>query len=93
MRPIGCPETLVSDYHSTLHNIPGERRSQNVSTTQPWRHPLPFKTPENAFQLYSISWEAVLYVFKQRFIYFQPQVINNNRNWGLTNQAPGCPCD
>jgi hypothetical protein len=25
--PIRCPETSVKDYHSTLHNIPEERRS------------------------------------------------------------------
>jgi hypothetical protein len=25
--PIGCPETSVKDYHSTLHNIPEEGRS------------------------------------------------------------------
>jgi hypothetical protein len=27
MGPIGCPETSVQNYHSTLHNIPEERRS------------------------------------------------------------------
>jgi hypothetical protein len=26
MRPIGCPETSVHNYHSTLRNIPEERR-------------------------------------------------------------------
>jgi hypothetical protein len=26
--PIGCPETSVKDYHSTLRNIPEERGSQ-----------------------------------------------------------------
>jgi hypothetical protein len=28
MRPIGCPETSVRNYHYTLHNNPEERRSQ-----------------------------------------------------------------
>jgi hypothetical protein len=27
MGPIHCPKTSVKDYHSTLHNIPEERRS------------------------------------------------------------------
>jgi hypothetical protein len=27
MGPIGCPETSVKDYHSTLRNIPEECRS------------------------------------------------------------------
>jgi hypothetical protein len=28
MGPISCPETSVKDYHSTVHNIPEDRRSQ-----------------------------------------------------------------
>jgi hypothetical protein len=28
MGPIGCPETSVQNYHSTLRNIPGGHRSQ-----------------------------------------------------------------
>jgi hypothetical protein len=28
MGPIRCPETSVQDYHSTLRNIPEERRSR-----------------------------------------------------------------
>jgi hypothetical protein len=31
MVPIGCPETSVHNYHSTLRNIPEERRSQMYS--------------------------------------------------------------
>ena len=31
MGPIGCPETSIEDYHSTLRNIPEERRSQLYS--------------------------------------------------------------
>jgi hypothetical protein len=27
MGPIGCPETLVTNYESVLHKIPEERRS------------------------------------------------------------------
>jgi hypothetical protein len=27
MRPIGCPDTSVQNYHSTLRNIPNEHRS------------------------------------------------------------------
>jgi hypothetical protein len=27
MEPIGCPETSVHRFYSTLHNIPEERRS------------------------------------------------------------------
>jgi hypothetical protein len=27
MGPIPCPETSVNNYHTTLRNIPGERRS------------------------------------------------------------------
>jgi hypothetical protein len=27
MEPIGCPETSVSNYQSTLRNIPEEQRS------------------------------------------------------------------
>jgi len=28
MGAIGCPETSVRNYHSTLHKIPNDRRSQ-----------------------------------------------------------------
>ena len=41
MGPIGCPETSVKYYHSTLRNIPEERRSHepmnklDVSCTEP----------------------------------------------------------
>jgi hypothetical protein len=31
MGPIGCPETSVRNYHSTLRIIPEERRSKNLS--------------------------------------------------------------
>jgi hypothetical protein len=30
MGPIGYPETSVRNYHSTLRNIPNERRSQHL---------------------------------------------------------------
>jgi hypothetical protein len=32
MGPIGCPETSVKNYHSTLRYIPEERRSQRAYT-------------------------------------------------------------
>jgi len=31
MGPIGCPETSVTNYHSTLRNIPEERRSHTAA--------------------------------------------------------------
>jgi len=30
MEPIGCPETLVTNYQSVLCNIPEERRSLRI---------------------------------------------------------------
>jgi hypothetical protein len=34
MGPIGCPETSVQNYHSTLRNIAEERRSQDLIDLQ-----------------------------------------------------------
>jgi hypothetical protein len=31
MKPVGCPKTLVTNYHSTLYTIPEVRRSKNRS--------------------------------------------------------------
>jgi hypothetical protein len=35
IRPIRCPETSVKYYHSTLHNIPEERRSRHECKFNP----------------------------------------------------------
>jgi hypothetical protein len=32
MGPIGCPETSVEDYHSTLRNIQEERSSHHLTS-------------------------------------------------------------
>jgi len=34
---IGCPETLVMNYHSTLHTVPEQRRSHMmIWQCRPW---------------------------------------------------------
>jgi hypothetical protein len=55
VRPIGCPETSVRNYHSTLCKIPKERRSQNDVTLQftlinPYRNvPFPVESWSTVF--------------------------------------------
>jgi len=36
MGPIGCPKTLVKNYHSTLRNISEELRSHMIWWYRPW---------------------------------------------------------
>jgi hypothetical protein len=45
--PIGCPETSVQNYHSTLRNIPEERRSQVLHYSDSW--PCFFEIPFGQF--------------------------------------------
>ena len=39
MGPIGCPETSITYYQTTLRNIPEERRSQTKAYHKPYHKP------------------------------------------------------
>ena len=70
MGPIGCPETLVHNYHSKLRNIPEERRSQIfpplhvfwslpfLRLSPPFQRPCSFTLQQHDWLVY-FPWEPI----------------------------------
>jgi len=51
MGVMGCPKTLVRNYHSMLHNIPEEHRSHRMWQCRPW-----FSSAWSSSEWSSLAW-------------------------------------